>query len=169
MSNEHAKRELAELLTAFDDQVKTIADIHQRRAQLTATGTACRKRVMVTVNADGTVIETRFNSDISDLDYPEIARGITEAAQKAAAEMTRKTSELMQPLQAQRARLPKLSDLIEGLPDLTERVPVAPPVSTAPPDSPERHSGTADSEMQFVDVDEIDFDGGKKGITDSGW
>ncbi|WP_280266761.1 YbaB/EbfC family nucleoid-associated protein [Nocardia wallacei] len=169
MSNEHAKRELAELLTAFDDQVQTIADIHERRARLTATGTARRKKIMVTVNADGVVIETRFASDIGDLDYPEIARGVTEAAQQAAAEMTRKTSELMQPLQAQRARLPKLSDLIEGLPDLTQRMPVAPPVSTAPPDSPERRSGTADSDMQFTDVDEIDFDSGSKGITDSGW
>lgn len=169
MTNEHAKRELAELLTAFDQQVRTIADIHEHRARLTASGTACRKRVTVTVNAEGTVIETRFASDIAELGYADIARGVTEAAQQAAAEMSRKTAELMRPLTDQRARMPKLSDLIEGMPDLTARVPPRPPVSTAPPGAPEWRPDTDGSALRFSDVEEIDRTETRRGVTDSGW
>ncbi|MBF6171454.1 YbaB/EbfC family nucleoid-associated protein [Nocardia blacklockiae] len=169
MANEHAKRELADLLTAFDQQVRTIADIHERRARMTATGTARRKRITVTVNAEGTLIETRFSADIGDLEYADIARGVTEAAQHAAAEMTRKTAELMRPLQQQRARMPKLSDLIEGMPDLSTQVPPRPPISTAPPGAPERGEPAADSAPEFADVEEIDRTDTRRGVTDSGW
>ncbi|MBB5912897.1 DNA-binding protein YbaB [Nocardia transvalensis] len=169
MANEHAKEELSQLLSSFDKQVQTIAEIQQRRVRLTAAGTAAGKRVTVTVNADGTVIDTRFGPDAYDLNPAELGRAVTEAAQRATAELARRTAELMRPLTAERARLPKMSDLIEGLPDLTERMPVTPPPSTAPPNDPERLAQAGDSDLRFTDVEEVDFDGSRRNITDSSW
>ncbi|MEV0252260.1 YbaB/EbfC family nucleoid-associated protein [Nocardia sp. NPDC050712] len=164
MANEIVKEQMVAVLEGVQQQFRTIARIQQSRAALTASATA-RKRVTVTVNASGTIIETKFGSGIEDLSYSEIARAITEAAQQAHAEVGRKTEELMAPLQQQRARLPKLSDLVEGMPDLSP--PELPPVSLAPPGSPER--AAADSAMTFsaVDTPLVEADG--RGVTDSSW
>src|SRR5437660_1298469 len=123
MANEFAKAHMAEVMAAFDDQMALVADLQKRRTQLVASGSARGKRVTVTVNADGTVIETKFTADVSDLSYAELARAMTEAAQQAAAELARKRTELMRPLTAARARLPKLTEIAEGMPDLTPRIP----------------------------------------------
>ncbi|WP_245721951.1 YbaB/EbfC family nucleoid-associated protein [Nocardia crassostreae] len=89
MTNERAKADLNDILDGFAQQMRTITQLQKDRAVLTATATV-RKRVTVTVNAEGTVIETRFASDIEDLDYEEIAKAVTEAAQQAAAEVVRR-------------------------------------------------------------------------------
>lgn len=140
MANEFAKAQLAEIMSTFDDRMALIADLQRRRVRLTATGTARGNRVTVTVNADGTVIETKFGANVSDLGYSDIARAMTEAAQMAAAELTRKRTELMRPLNEIRSRLPKLSEIVDGTSDLTARIPRPPEVSLAPPNSPERHA-----------------------------
>ncbi|WP_216899218.1 YbaB/EbfC family nucleoid-associated protein [Nocardia alni] len=155
MANEFAKARLAELKSDFNTQVALIADLQRRRTQLTGTGTARGKRVTVTVNADGTVIETKFTADVSDLSYSEIARAMTEAAQQAAAEVARKRTELMQPLTEVRARLPKLSEIVESMPDVTAHMPKAPEVSLAPPNSPERLAA--------------EHDANANGVTGNGW
>jgi len=164
MANEFAKARLAELKSDFNDQVALIADLQRRRTQLTATGTARGKRVTVTVNADGTVIETKFTANVADLSYSELARAMTEAAQQAAAEVARKRTELMQPLTEARARLPKWSDIVESMPDVTSRMPKAPEVSLAPPDSPERRA---------ADDNPANTESGPQrngtGVTENGW
>ncbi len=168
MANEFAKAQLAEVRAAFQDQLALIADLQARRTRLTATGTARGKRVAVTVNADGTVIETKFNGSISDLGYADIARAVTAAAQEAAAELARKSSELTAPLQEIRGRFPKLHDIVEGMPDLAAQRPAAPEVSLAPPNSPERRT--------TVDADDTPFDNVERlprhddsAVTESGW
>lgn len=92
MANERAKAELAGLIEEVGQQFREIARIQEERAQLTASATVRRKRVTVTVNADGVVIETKFGPNIEDLSYSEIAAAVTEAAQKANAEVLRKGS-----------------------------------------------------------------------------
>ncbi|MEV0293212.1 YbaB/EbfC family nucleoid-associated protein [Nocardia sp. NPDC050710] len=174
MANEHARAEMASVLDGVQQQLRAIARVQQERTLLTASATV-RRRVTVTVNADGTVIETKFGPDIEDLGYAEIARAVTEAAQQAAAEVARKGQELMSPLHERRARLPKLSDLIEGMPDLTAAMPTPPPVSTAAPGSAERQELTAaaadgSGPMAFSDVETLSpehADG--RGVTDSSW
>ncbi|MEV6095115.1 YbaB/EbfC family nucleoid-associated protein [Nocardia sp. NPDC051981] len=164
MSNEQAKDDLATILDGFAEQMRTITRLQRERAALTASATARGKRVTVTVNADGTVIETRFGSGIEDLDYSEIAKAVTEAAQQAAAEVARMGRDLMAPVSQNRNRLPKLADLVPGMPDLSKElaIPEPPVVSTAPPKSPERLGGYRES---TTDTEQPR----RGGATDSGW
>ncbi|WP_019929691.1 YbaB/EbfC family nucleoid-associated protein [Nocardia sp. BMG111209] len=155
MTNEQGKGELAGLLDEFRVQMHAIADIHRKRAELLADGTGGGRRVTVTVNADGVVVETKFSADILELEPSDIARAVTEAAQAAAAEMARKNSEIMAPLHDSRARVPKLSDLIVGLPDVEDMVPAPQPISTAPPAARERLRHNVE-EQPFSDVEYLD-------------
>ncbi|WP_067819135.1 YbaB/EbfC family nucleoid-associated protein [Nocardia inohanensis] len=163
MTNERAKADLSAILDDFRDQMSTITKLQRERAALTASATVRGKRVTVTVNADGTVIETRFGSGIEDLDYHEIAKAVTEAAQQASAEVARRSQELMEPVSRNRNRLPKLTDLVPGMPDLSRELvaPELPVVSTAPPNSPERAAAHPKPDEQTP--------GGRTTATDSGW
>lgn len=166
MANEFAKAHMAEVMSAFDDQMAMIADMQKQRTRLIASGTARGKRVTVTVNAEGTVIETKFSANVADLTYSELAHAMTEAAQQAAAEIARKRNELMRPLLEQRARLPKMHEIVEGMPDLTPRIPQAPAVSLAPPNSPERLAATS-IDNAFENMEQVTRR--DDGVTESGW
>ncbi len=166
MTNEHTKAELTSILSEVKDQFRTIARIQSERADLVGTGSVLRNRVTVTVNADGTVIETRFGVGIEDLSYSEIARAVTDAAQRASEDLARRNAELMEPMQNRRARLPKLSDLIEDMPDL--RLPDPPKPSLAPPGSVDRAATGPAEEMRYDDVEDISAQPERR-ITDTGW
>ncbi|MFE1593228.1 YbaB/EbfC family nucleoid-associated protein [Nocardia sp. NPDC058705] len=172
MSNEQARADMENILDGVQQQLRNIARVQQERAELTATVTV-RKRVTVSVNADGTVIETKFATDIADLSYSEIATAITEAAQKAAAEVAARGQELLEPMRETRARMPKLSDLVEGVPDLTGAIAPLPVVSTAPPGAEERRFRTTAEDgtrsMVFDDVVPGAAEGQGRGVTDSSW
>ncbi|WP_228810921.1 YbaB/EbfC family DNA-binding protein [Nocardia farcinica] len=170
MSNEYAKAEMLSVLDEVRQQMRMIGRLQQERSRLVASATV-RKQVTVTVNADGVVIETRFGSGIEDLGYPEIAKAVTEAAQQAAAEVARRGQDLLAPLQDRRARLPKISDLVEGMPDLNAEIPAPPPVSTAPPAARQRSvvDDGDSSALRFEDVEAIDPARRDRGVTDSGW
>ncbi|WP_446224407.1 YbaB/EbfC family nucleoid-associated protein [Nocardia sp. IBHARD005] len=155
MANEHNKAELATAIDEFQQQMAVIADIQQRRAELVATGTALRKRVSVTVNGDGVVIETQLDLDLDDYTPSEIGKAVTEAAQTATAELGKKNAELMAPIQQRRDRMPKMSDLIEGLPDLTGSLPQPVTASITPPNAPER-ARTDEPTMEFDDVEQLE-------------
>ncbi|MGO4615055.1 YbaB/EbfC family nucleoid-associated protein [Nocardia sp. 2YAB30] len=138
MANEHLNSQLVDLLEGFQEQMGEINRIQQRTAAVVATGEAEQRRVTVFLNAEGTVIETRFADDIDDLGYEEIAAAVTAAAQAAKADLGRQLAEIQRPLLEQRARLPKLTDIVADMPDLGSHTPVIPKVSTAPPQSAER-------------------------------
>ncbi|MRH92847.1 YbaB/EbfC family DNA-binding protein [Nocardia sp. SYP-A9097] len=116
MSNERVRAEMQAVLAEVREQARLAAHLQQQRAQLTASATLydC---VTVTVNADGTIIDTRFGPDIADYRYDEIARAVTAAAHAATAELGRRMQQLLRPFEERRSRLPKLSDVVEGLPD----------------------------------------------------
>ncbi|MEV6069828.1 YbaB/EbfC family nucleoid-associated protein [Nocardia sp. NPDC052001] len=165
MSNERARNDLTDILEGFADQMRTITQLQRERAALTATASVRQKRVTVTVNADGTVIETKFSSSIEDLDYAEIAKAVTEAAQQAAAEVAKRGREVLAPVSQNRERLPKLSELVPGMPDLSRelRVPEPPVVSTAPPKAPERIAAQSNPESDGTAAPR------RNAATDSGW
>lgn len=154
MTNEFAKAEIAALVEEFQAQMATLADVQKQRSRIMATGTALNRRVTVVVNADGVVIETRFDDDL-DLPLHELAEAVTEAAQAAAVELTRKNTELMNPVKERHGRMPKMSDLIEGLPDLSELIPGSIPAPISPPNSRERQDDFEPT-MVFTDVEVID-------------
>ncbi|MBO0854441.1 MAG: YbaB/EbfC family DNA-binding protein, partial [Nocardia sp.] len=120
----------------------------------------------VSVNADGVVVETKFGAGIEDLSYSEIARAVTDAAQQASKNLANKSAELMAPLRERRAKLPKLSDLIEDMPDLSIAGVVEP--SLAPPNSPDRESASGPDELRFPDAETLSEQPGRR-VTDSSW
>jgi len=130
MVNERLRADMMTMLDGLGEQMRGIAEIQLKRSKLTATASTCEDRITVTVNADGLLIRTEFADDIGDLTFDEIAEGMTEAVQKAAREADARGQELMAPLRERKSKLPKLSDIIEGAPDLGARMPVAPPAPT---------------------------------------
>ncbi|GGK57592.1 YbaB/EbfC family nucleoid-associated protein [Nocardia camponoti] len=146
MTNDQAKADLADIIDGVQEQLRAVARIQQARSEITASATV-RRRVTVTVNADNQVIDTKFSTDIDDLEYAEIAKAVTEAARQASAEVARKMGELMTPFQTQRARMPKLSDLIDGMPDLsippTVAAPLTPPARRTDDEPAREYRGAA--------------------------
>jgi hypothetical protein len=135
--NERLQEDMATMLAGLSTQMRGIAEVQKKRSLLTATALVCEKRIEVTVNADGLLIETRFAEDITDLTMDEIAENITLAVQQAAREVEVKARELMNPLLEHRDSLPKLSEMIEGAPDLGGLIPQPTPAPTVAPSSPE--------------------------------
>ncbi|WP_235746517.1 YbaB/EbfC family nucleoid-associated protein [Nocardia coffeae] len=158
MAYKFDKAELESMVEDAQEQLRTVARIQQQRVQLIGTATVSNKRVTVSVNADGVVVETKFGPGIENLGFSAIAKAVTEAAQLAAKDLAEKNRELMSPLQSQRARLPKLTDLIEGMPDLRGQLPTPPEPSLEPPNSAERNPLPGADEMQFTDVESYDHD-----------
>ncbi|MFC8530737.1 YbaB/EbfC family nucleoid-associated protein [Nocardia sp. NPDC057227] len=137
MSNRRLQEDMAVMLNGLRDQMQGIAEVQRKRSLLTATVTACEKRIAVTVNADGLLVETTFADDILDLEMDEIALNITAAVQSAAAEVAKKAAELMTPLREQRDALPSLATIVDGAPDLSGLIPSAPETPKVPPSSPD--------------------------------
>ncbi|MGO4643913.1 YbaB/EbfC family nucleoid-associated protein [Nocardia sp. 2YAB30] len=149
--------------------MQLVAWLQQQRARLTGTASVRDKKVTVTVNANGVVIATVFADDVDELSYREIAAAVTEAAQKASEEVACRAAELAQPLLAERADRPKLSEVLEGVPEF--RMPAEPEVPTAAPGSVERAAFDAEvdeSVMKFSDVEDVDHHRGSR-VTESGW
>ncbi|MEV0293206.1 YbaB/EbfC family nucleoid-associated protein [Nocardia sp. NPDC050710] len=167
MANERVRSEMADILDEVQDQFRMIAQVQQERAQIVGRGTARGRRVSVAVNAENTIIEVKFGSNIEDLSHAEIARAVTAAAQEASADAARQAQQLILPIQTRHARLPKLTDLIDGMPDLTDVIPQPPTVSLAPPDAAERQVSDGAS-VHYGDVEQLGGDA-RRGVTDAGW
>ncbi|RDI45013.1 YbaB/EbfC family nucleoid-associated protein [Nocardia mexicana] len=161
MANERLRADAAMMMEALSEQMLGIAKIQRDRSRLTASATACEKRITVTVNADGILVDTRFDDDIGELTYEEIAAAMTEAVQAAAQKANEECRRLMEPLRERKSRLPRLSDLIEDAPDLGSVVPVAPPASVAPPNSRERWD---DEDTGFGDA--VRYEGRRSMVSD---
>ncbi|WP_194817347.1 YbaB/EbfC family nucleoid-associated protein [Nocardia sp. XZ_19_385] len=166
MTNEYAKADLANVLEEVQEQFRAIAEIQQARAQLTASATV-RKLATVTVNANGTVIDTRFGPHAEDASLNDIAKAVTEAAQQAVTEVNKLGLELMAPVQERQARLPKLTDLLEGFAEIKPPAPVAPPVTMVPPGA-DADDETGSAAMEFSNVEAYAPDRGP-GLTDTSW
>jgi DNA-binding protein YbaB len=154
MSNERLQADAAMMMEELAGQMSYIAEIQRNRARLTATVTACDKRISVTVNADGILIATKFADDVRDLTYEEIAAAMTQAVQAAAAKVQKTTQELMAPLRERKTRLPRLSEMLDGAPDLGDMMPVIERASTAAPDAAERRYDQ-ESTMVYGDVEDV--------------
>ncbi|WP_431964072.1 YbaB/EbfC family nucleoid-associated protein [Nocardia sp. bgisy134] len=169
MTSGRMEGDITGLLEDFRSRMRDIAEAQRERVKLIATATTRDKSVSVTVNANGVVIETRFSDRVGELSYDQIAKAVTQMAQQAADEVFRKSKALAEPLRDERARMPKLSDVVEGMPDIETEIPLEPPVSLAPPGSPER---AEDEAMTFTDVESYDHGGRgnpKESVTGQAW
>ncbi|MFD6160197.1 YbaB/EbfC family nucleoid-associated protein [Nocardia sp. NPDC060256] len=172
MAHDFSRGDVADLMEEVQSQLHSIARLQQQRVALVGKATVRGGRVTVVVNADGAVIETKFGRGIEDLEYAELARAVTQAAQEAIADVRRQSQELLAPFQQERARLPKLSDLVEGMPDLSGQMPAQTYAPMSKPDSLERAitAGTDSAAMTFDNVESLDTAKSReRGVTDSGW
>lgn len=157
MRGERPDPEVESLLEAFHQQLREIAAVQRQRVLLTASATSRDKRITVTVNANGIVIDIRFTPDIGELSHDEIAKELIRLAQEAAATVARRGQELIEPLTARQHRLPKVSEVVEGMPDFATDVPLELPVSIAAPGSPERRELEAQAAaLEFADTEQFD-------------
>ncbi|WP_406280607.1 YbaB/EbfC family nucleoid-associated protein [Nocardia sp. NBC_00881] len=163
--------DVASILDEFQKQMRVIAEAQDKRRKLVGTATSRDRMVSVSVNADGVVIETKFSAAIKNVSCERLAKMVTKVAQDAAADVARKNSELAAPIVDRRARLPKLSELIDGVPDFAGEMPVEAPVSLAAPRSGERAQAEGDAAVtRFTDVEKFDHDGhrARSRVTDFG-
>ncbi|RBO88930.1 YbaB/EbfC family nucleoid-associated protein [Nocardia puris] len=170
MAERMAKAQLADLMDTVRSGLDSIVRAQREQARLTATAYAGGRRVRVTVNANGEVIETRFAPDVGELTHDEVAAAVTAAAQDAAAQVRGRTREIMDSLHAQHARMPKLSDFVPGIPDVQDMVPTPPDVPTSPPGAADRAADIAPG-PEFHDVEQWDHTRppADTGVHESGW
>lgn len=187
MQDDKGLGDIAELMDGLRAQMGAIADIEQRAAQLTATAAVHDERIVVTVNADGHLIDIYFSEKANSLSFPEIGAGILAAARAAAADVRQQAEELIAPMRQQREQVPALHEMIAGLPDLQAEIPLPPPVRTELADPVDEESvgqatgsgsliAPGDDEvvgdLTFADVEEHDPTGpGDSGsrVADAGW
>ncbi|WP_328394863.1 YbaB/EbfC family nucleoid-associated protein [Nocardia sp. NBC_00416] len=164
MANEMMKEQLAALVDSFRSDLRTLRQVQQQRAGLSASASAGGGRITVTVDADGVPADVEFTADISTLGYPEIARGVLSAAREAALEVRRQSAGLVQSVHDPQD-LPKLSDFLPGVPDLSALIP-GPPQDLLPP--PGKPAASDDEGLVFTDVVELPPTP-DPGVRDTGW
>ncbi|WP_024800386.1 YbaB/EbfC family nucleoid-associated protein [Nocardia sp. BMG51109] len=160
---------LTQMLVGVRRQAEALDDAHEQRAALTVTGTAADGRITVRVNADGALLETRFDSRIDELSYEEIAEAVTEAVGKAQAEAAERDKQLYAGVREAAPRFGKLSELIESLPDYERYQPRPRPAATPDDssDSIEASTATTSSETNSDYVEQPRRNRG--GATDLTW
>ncbi|PXX66592.1 DNA-binding protein YbaB [Nocardia tenerifensis] len=171
MTHDFSRENVAGLMDEVQSQLRNIAQLQRQRTALIGKASERGGRVTVAVNADGVLIDVKFGRGVEDLEYPELARAILKAAQDATADVMRRTQELMAPIQQDRARLPKLSDLVEGMPDVSSLMPTMERAPQTKPDARDRATVAAeDTGMTFDNVEPVEqVKPTKPGVTDSGW
>ena len=121
MSSDAARHELAEVLALAQEQMADLAVMQKKRAALTAGATVADGTVEVTVNAQGIVTKTVVHpSYLDEFGIEDLGDYITQAAQAAAADVGRRSAELLTPLNERRKKFPSLSDIIDGAPDFRD-------------------------------------------------
>ncbi|GAB89142.1 YbaB/EbfC family nucleoid-associated protein [Gordonia rhizosphera] len=100
--------------TLMGDLNKLIGDItvaQQKALTLTATATGLDGRITVSVNARGIITEVLVDDDtLTQVTSHTLGTVITEAAQKAAAEVDQKMTEVWAPINAHQNALPSAKD-----------------------------------------------------------
>ncbi|MRH89362.1 hypothetical protein GFY24_18230 [Nocardia sp. SYP-A9097] len=106
----------------FHAKIAEVARLQAECAQLMATGTAERRRVRVTVNADGIAIDIKFAADIGDLSYDEIAAAVSAASRAAVLEVAERRKQLMAPAGIGTTAAPKLNDILAAVDSLRDQL-----------------------------------------------
>ncbi|MFW0786288.1 YbaB/EbfC family nucleoid-associated protein [Gordonia sp. CPCC 206044] len=170
MANEEMKEMLHTLLQDLDEQKADMSTLQQRLAAVTASASSTDDLATAWVNAKGILIQLKFHPDAVERagGLTNLSRYITEATQKAAQAAQRQIDEIMAPMKARMDKLPKMSELYPGLPDLDDFVPEPVDPSIEPPDSPSRSVDTfADPDEHYEDLD--DARPVKRGPLDQAW
>ena len=152
MSNDAARHDLADALALAQEQMRALASLQQKRAQLTARASVADDTVEITVNAQGAVVRTVIDEAyLDDHDFADLGQYVTDAAQAAIRDVGRQTAEMMAPITERRRQMPSLSDIAPGAPDLRDLIPgFAPSPSTTDQTPPEGDDWGSDSAYPSV-------------------
>ncbi|CAM4113430.1 YbaB/EbfC family nucleoid-associated protein [Nocardia ninae] len=130
--NDRLRMEVAQVVDDVHRLISGFAEAKRLHQKVTASASAERERIVVVADVSGAVTEVDFDDDIEDLGYHQIARGVVQAAQRAAAAVQRKADEILSAQRAALLGLPKLSDLVDWMPD-EQQLPPPPPALLTPP------------------------------------
>lgn len=168
MANEQMKEMLHELLEDLEKQKADMSTLQQRLAAITASATSTNNLVTAWVNTKGILIQLRFHPNAVEKagGLSNLSRYITEATQKAAQEAQVKQNEVLAPMRERMKKLPKMSELYPGLPDVNDFVPKPVSPSVEPPDSPAR-AASPGSKEHYEDVEDSRQSG--RGPIDTAW
>ncbi|MYR07556.1 hypothetical protein GTV32_15145 [Gordonia sp. SID5947] len=140
--------DVAPLLDTMNSLMSEMGEIRQTAAALTATATELGGRVQVTVNARGIVVETVVDEDaLTTVTARDLGAAFTSATQKAAQQVAEKAQELWAPIIEKQKSLPRASNLLDGLSDITTMFGTR----SEPPLHPHRHD---DPDEVYVEVEE---------------
>ncbi|MFF3228113.1 YbaB/EbfC family nucleoid-associated protein [Nocardia suismassiliense] len=114
--------EFASAVTEFQAKIAQVTQVQEECAQLVATGWAQRRRVRVTVNADGIAIDIKFGAGVKDLTYDEIAAAVTEASQEAVREVAQRAKEMVAPISIDQGEAPSLDGMLGAIASLREHL-----------------------------------------------
>ncbi|MGE0219990.1 YbaB/EbfC family nucleoid-associated protein [Mycolicibacterium sp.] len=121
MSDDSARHLFADAMGLLQEQMREMAEIEERRATLTAKGTAADGTVEVSVDPQGMVSGVAIDeSYLDDYEFDELGGHILAAAQAAARDMERQSRELLAPLVERRMALTDLSTSIGDAPQFSE-------------------------------------------------
>lgn len=130
--NDRLKAEVAQVIDDVHQLISGLAEAKRLHEAVTASAAAERERIVVVVDVSGALTEVCFDDDIEELGYHQIARGVVQAAQRAAAEVKSRADEILSAQRAALLRLPKLSDLVDWMPE-EQRLPSPPPALLTSP------------------------------------
>jgi DNA-binding protein YbaB len=118
VNNDSMSHDFTHVLSLVQEQMRDLSVMQQKRAMLTATGTAADGAVEVTVDAQRTVTKTAIDeSYLDEFELADLSAHITAAAQEAAQEIERQSAALLVPLTERRQEISSFSDLIVDAPD----------------------------------------------------
>jgi DNA-binding protein YbaB len=124
LSNDARRHQMSEVLALVQEQMADIVAVQKKQAELTATGAAADGMVEVTVDARGQLVKTVIDeSYLEEHEFEELGDHITEAAQAAARDASRRVAAMMVPISERRKAFPSLSEIVEGAPDLRDLTP----------------------------------------------
>jgi DNA-binding protein YbaB len=123
VSNDAAEHEFAHVMALVQEQMQELTAMEQKRATLTATGTAADGTVEVTVDAQRLVTSTVIDeSYLDDFEFADLGGYITTAAQAAGVEIEQRSAALLAPLTQRREEISSASGSVVDIPDFQEMV-----------------------------------------------
>lgn len=121
MSNDAAQDEFEHVLALVQEQMRELTAMEEKRATLTATGTAADGTVEVTVDSQRMVISTVIDeSYLEDFELADLGGYVTAAAQGAGVEIDRVAAGLLAPLTQRREELTSVVGSAVDVPDFAE-------------------------------------------------
>lgn len=106
--------QIDQLTTAFESQQKQLTEIRQQLAVYRVAATSADGLVEVTVDAEGTVVQTKVTAKAMRSTPHKLESAVTEAARAATAAAREHHESLLSPLLNEADAAPDLSDLLPG-------------------------------------------------------